>query len=137
MTVTSYEARVKEAVRQASVRGVVVGANRIRTAAIDRILTGIKSGREYRRRGVTHRASAPSEAFASDTGNAVNLIKMIPDPATVSATVNFGAAYAPYLEFGTETMEPRPVARPAAEQERENVVGDVRAEIEAALRGLS
>ena len=136
MTVKSYEDRVKEAVRQASVRGVIVGANRIRTAAIDLILNGIKSGRDYRRRGVTHRASAPGEAFAS-RGNAVNLIKLIPDPATVSATVNFGAAYAPYLEFGTETMEPRPVARPAAEQERENVVGDVRAEIEAALRGLS
>lgn len=73
-------------------------------------MAGPKSGRIYG----SHRASAPGEAPAMDTGNLVNSIqteKEAPGAWTVYTNVD----YAAYLELGTVYMEPRPAFIPAAE----------------------
>ena len=61
----------------------------------------------------SHQASAPGEAPASDTGRLIGSGKATSDG--LSATVNFAAKYAEWLEFGTVKMAERPFLRPAVE----------------------
>ena len=92
-------------------------------------LTGPKSGRIYRRAGkqyVTkkgdikrrkptfHRASAPGEAPATDTGFLMNGIRARMD-SPIQGTITIAAPYAIWLEAGTRFMEPRPFIAPAIE----------------------
>ncbi len=74
-----------------------------------------KHGEVYLRPGgIEHRASAPGEAPAIDTGNLVNSIATeLTGPA--SAVVFTNVEYAPYLEFGTKDIAPRPFLQPAVE----------------------
>jgi HK97 gp10 family phage protein len=76
------------------------------------LMTGVKTGREYRRRGRIHIASAPGESPAVDTGFLINSIQtdVKSDTETV---VTIAAEYAEALEFGTENMAARPFVRPA------------------------
>ena len=73
-----------------------------------------KSGRIYQRGNVTHQASAPGEAPATDTGMLVNsaYTKKVAD---ADYETGFTAEYAAALEFGTAKIEPRPYLRPAVE----------------------
>jgi hypothetical protein len=61
------------------------------------LITGPKTGRVYKRRGITHRASAPGQTPASDTGNLLAHINITygRDYADVGATVVHGR----HLEF--------------------------------------
>ena len=77
-----------------------------------------KTGREYPR-GVNgdkiHRASAPGQAPATDTGALVSstyFTKVDQFTAAIGSRLD----YAFYLEFGTFRMEPRPSWLPAAEK---------------------
>lgn len=77
-----------------------------------------KTGREYPRGkngNIIHRASAPGEAPATDTGAlaAFTYITKV-DPFTMA--IGSGLAYAFYLEFGTRKMAKRPSWIPAAEK---------------------
>ena len=80
-----------------------------------RINSGPASGRTYRRRGITHQASAPGQPPMTDTGTLVRSIYLDIDP--LRATVGSRLAYASYLEYGTRRMAARPVWIPVAEQE--------------------
>ena len=62
-----------------------------------------------------HRASAPGEAPAIDTGNLLNsgYHKMT---GPTEGEVGFGAEYAVYLEMGSVRMAPRPFLGPAVER---------------------
>lgn len=80
-------------------------------------LSGAKSGRVYKRRGISHQASAPGEAPATDTGLLANSINTTNDGA-LTAIVGVGAEYAEALEYGTTRMGPRPFLTPAAEAAR-------------------
>lgn len=82
-----------------------------------------------------HVASAPGEPYANDTGNANSLIttKVFFDNTKIEGKINFGAEYHADLEFGTQKMEPRPTARPALENRREDAVKNIR---EAVNRGI-
>jgi hypothetical protein len=71
------------------------------------IQRGPKTGRFYRRRNVTHRASAPYEAPATDTGTLVSSIYYTQD-GPYAATIGSRLEYAYHLEFGTFKMKPRP-----------------------------
>ncbi len=82
-------------------------------------LSGARSGRVYRRgkRGtILHRASAPGEPPATDTGNLVNSIyaKMTDQ---VTGEVGSTAKYAAVLELGGAHMAARPALRPALKAE--------------------
>ena len=116
-------------VRAAAVKGVVKAGYLVHTAATDAILSGEKSGRVYQRRGVTHQASAPGQAPATDTGKLLNSISVIPDIPRVQARVNAAAKYAAALEFGTQRIEPRPFMRPALASNRAQIERTIAAEI--------
>ena len=93
-------------------------AQNVRTHAIKSIQRGTKSGITYEKIDPrrTHRASAPGEAPATDTGRLASSIQA--DIEGKSATVFTNVEYAPWLEFGTRTIEPRPFMFPALEKER-------------------
>ena len=79
------------------------------------IQSGPKTGRVYRRRTVEHRASAPGQAPATDTGRLVSSI-YFKRVGKYTAAIGSPLDYAQYLEFGTMEMEPRPSWIPAAEK---------------------
>lgn len=95
------------------------------------ITEGGKTGKVYVRgknRTIRHRASAPGQAPANDTGRLVNSIAT---KATAADTVQVSAGsglvnYAASLEFGTAKMAARPFMAPAlmkAKPEIEALVG--------------
>ena len=71
------------------------------------IQRGPKTGRVYMRGNVKHRASAPYEAPATDTGTLVSSIYYTQD-GPYSATIGSRLAYAYHLEYGTFRIKPRP-----------------------------
>jgi phage gpG-like protein len=78
------------------------------------IQRGPKSGRVYGKRG--HRASAPGEYPASDTGRLASSVTMILPAAVapkVTAVVGTDVMYGKYLEFGTSRMAARPWLLPS------------------------
>ena len=87
----------------------------LRGDIIKRIQRGPKTGRTYKRRGVTHTASAPGQAPATDTGRLASVGVLFEQVGPVSVTVGSPLVYAAYLEYGTTRMAPRPVWRPAVE----------------------
>lgn len=126
--------QVTEQVRQAVQRGLIRGAEDVRTEAIRLVLEPPKTGRIYRRRGVEHQASAPGEAPASDTGTLVSRIDV--DYTNLSElVVRVGAHtdYAAFLEFGTRKMEPRPFMRPALATSTPKISDYVAREVRAVL----
>ncbi len=86
------------------------------------IVSGEKSGRTYKRRSVTHQASAPGEAPASNTGRLVNSINsyLVKEKNTALVVAGRGTVkYAALLEFGTRLMAARPFMFPALESSRD------------------
>jgi len=134
MSVDWYQDRVLAEVRQAAMRGVVRGAERVRGEIVRLITQTPKTGLIYRRRGVEHQASAPGEAPASDTGRLVNSTRIEYDVPQLSADVVVSTEYAHALEYGTQTIEPRPFARPALANKRAEIEDDVNAELAAVLQ---
>ena len=88
------------------------------------IQSGAKTGRLYRRGKKFHRASAPGQAPATDTGNLVNSIG-VQFTGETRAIVYVGAEYAPHLEYGTARMAARPFMTPAAEAARPRFLGEL------------
>ena len=75
------------------------------------IQTGTKTGRVYKRKRRTHRASAKGEAPATDTGVLVNSIRGKMDtPGGLSGTVDVGAMYGAILEPDRPFMAPAAAA---------------------------
>lgn len=81
------------------------------------IQRGPKTGTIYNSRGKQHRASAPGQAPATDTGTLVSSVyytKINPLTSEVGSRLD----YAKYLEFGTMNIAPRPSWMPATEAVR-------------------
>jgi len=98
------------------------GAQLIRGEAIKSIQSGPKSGRIYEKYNPrrTHKASAPGQAPASDTGNLVrNIVVKQENPDLVKVESN--AIYSSFLEFGTSKMLARPFLFPATERSRKKI----------------
>lgn len=70
------------------------------------------SGNPFRRLELIHRASAPGEAPANDTGSLARSFKMR-FPSQFLGELEIGAAYAEFLELGTGRMAARPYVGPA------------------------
>lgn len=83
------------------------------------VLTFRRGGKIYSNystggRAKAHRASAPGEPPASDTGFLLGSIHHKMEVGeTVYATIGSDLEYATYLELGTRYMAPRPFLRPA------------------------
>ena len=99
------------------------GAQQIRGEAIKSIQTGAKSGIVYEKYNPrrTHRASAPGQAPASDTGNLVSKI-IVRQKDEDHVFVESNAHYSAFLEYGTSKMLPRPFLFPAFEKSRKPIV---------------
>lgn len=97
---------------------VRVTALSVEADAIKSIQRGDKGGKIYKKTDPNrlHRASAPGEAPASDTGHlAKNIDSVIkPEFAYVGTPLKYGF----YLEFGTMKMAERPWLRPAREKNK-------------------
>jgi HK97 gp10 family phage protein len=111
-------------------------AQNIRTTAIKSIQRGPKSGIVYDKTNPnrTHRASAPGQAPASDTGRLANSITA--EISGKEATITAGTEYAAPLEFGTRDIEPRPFMVPAMEQERPKFNDRLQKIVDAGTKGL-
>ena len=96
------------------------------------ILRGPKTGRTYLRGSVSHRASAPGQPPASDTGTLASSI-VYAVTGQLSAKVETRLPYGAMLEFGTQRIEPRPSWTPAVERAGPRLQDRV----ERALRGLA
>jgi HK97 gp10 family phage protein len=98
------------------------GGQLIRGEAIRSIQSGPKSGRTYEKYNPrrTHKASAPGQAPASDTGNLVSQIMSVADGK--DTLVESRAEYSKFLEFGTSKMLPRPFLFPASEKSTKKIV---------------
>lgn len=128
------QAAFVQRVRQATMRGIARWITRVDKRSVELILQTSKSGRVYKRRSVTHRASAGGEPPASDTGTLVNSRNVSLDDNTLSARLTYATKYARALQLGTEKMEPRPWLDRAVADTREAGLGDVREELAAVLR---
>ena len=99
--------------------------NLVRNTAVESIARGAKTGTLYKKYNPnrTHRASAPNQPPATDTGFLVQNI--VPDISVgkdvVEGTIVSQAPYSAFLEFGTSKMAPRPFLQPALEQNRRKI----------------
>jgi len=102
------------------------GGQLIRGEAIKSIQTGAKSGVMYQMYNPRreHRASAPGQAPASDTGNLVSKIVVRQKGANVT-NVESNANYSAFLEYGTSKMQPRPFMLPAFEKSKKPIINAV------------
>jgi HK97 gp10 family phage protein len=112
------------------VKRLKASANLVRNEAIRSILKGPATGRIYKRRSVTHQASAPGEAPMSDTGTLARSVYI--DDRTTSRTnlriaVVAGSRYARWLEYGTRKMRPRPFMSPALQSQVNRIRNILRA----------
>jgi HK97 gp10 family phage protein len=112
--------RIKQSVAIEVNKAVFASAQRVAAEAKKSILDGQKSGRFYKHRSVTHRASAPGEPPASDTGRLVNSINaQLSGPGEAEAIAgNAAVKYARFLEFGTSRIAARPFFLPALEKSK-------------------
>lgn len=131
--------RVRDAVAKEIAIGLFATAKKIETDAKKGILEGSKSGRLYRRGNVLHRASAPGEAPASDTGRLVNSISGNYEATETSAVVKAGGGivkYARMLEFGTSKMGARPFLFPSLEKNKAWIRNRLNVAVRKAVIGI-
>jgi hypothetical protein len=106
-------------VRAGALKGVGQAIGIVEKRAVYLITQTAKTGRTYRRRGVKHQSSAPGEPFASWTGDTLNRRDITIDAAALRATLHFRSLNAGRLEHGTKKMMPRPFARRALAETRQ------------------
>lgn len=129
---------VERALGRAAFRGAVLVQKEARMG----IAKGPKTGRVYgnesdiakAKKGVkaamkrVHRASAPGEYPATDTGNLARGVSVVAAstvaPGVVSASVASSARYSKSLEYGTKGMEPRPFMYPSVKK-NEKAIGEM------------
>jgi hypothetical protein len=132
--------QVQAALRAYGARAEAEISKAVQAQAIDirsdiqrRIQRGPKTGAVYQRRSVTHQASAPGEAPATDTGTLVSSITYRKTSA-LSAEIESRLGYATMLEFGTQRMAPRPSWTPSVEAKGPDFVRRVTEAIARASR---
>jgi len=102
--------------------------------AKQKIQGGGRGGRVYRRRTVSHQASAPGEFPKSDTGQLVASLFFKLSSDKLRAFFGTKLAYGRYLEYGTSRMQARPWLRPTFKANEEKMVARVKAAVDEALR---
>ena len=113
------------------------GGQLIRAEAIKSIQTGAKTGIVYQKYNPRrqHRASAPGEAPASDTGNLVN--KIIVKNSKDQVQVQSNAHYSKFLEYGTSKMQPRPFLFPASVKSTPKIIQATFNKVVQVIKGLA
>jgi len=113
--------KVKEDLEKDMKEILLGGGQLIRGEAVRSIQQGSKSGKTYKRYNPTrtHKASAPGEAPASDTGFLVSNIRVKDQKDLVQ--VRSEASYSKFLEYGTSKMLARPFLFPAMEKSKPKI----------------
>jgi hypothetical protein len=93
----------------------------VRQGAIDGPIVAVFRASGKQNLSLTHRASAPGEAPATDTGALVSSI-YTNQVSPLSLEVGSRLAYAYYLEFGTVKIKRRPSWMPAVEANRDKFI---------------
>lgn len=108
-------------------RELALGANDIRNTIIESMARGKKTGRVYKRGAKEHRASAPGEAPAVDSGELISRIIFDIKDMTVEVGIEAGAPYAVFLEGGAPkgNLEARPFLTPAVLKHRQDIIDAV------------
>lgn len=85
--------------------------------AIEGINKGNRTGKVYKRRTISHRASAAGEYPKTDTGQLTrNIILKKEDKSHYTVGSRRGAPHGFWLEFGTRFMAARPWLKPSFEK---------------------
>lgn len=125
-------AALEARIRAGAMVGVINGAEMVREEAIRSMTQDPKTGRKHS--GLPNRSSAPGESPARQSGMLIANIDVYDEPARLAAIIRSGQSYAAALEFGTETIAPRPVMRPSLAKMKDAIEDAVRMQVEAALR---
>lgn len=86
------------------------------------------------RRSRPHRASAPGDPFASDTGATIGSADIQFFNGGLGASVGSNNIVARWMEFGTSKIAPRPSLVPAFERNREAIVRAIEVSMVQAVR---
>jgi HK97 gp10 family phage protein len=128
-----FKARAKNEVE----KGLYAAAKKVEGDAKKSILQGSKTGRVYKRKSVIHKASAPGEAPANDTGRLAGSISTYLNSTALESIVTAGrglAKYATMLEFGTRKIKPRPFMFPALEKNKAWIANRLNDAMQKALK---
>ena len=125
--------KVKEDLEKDMKEVLLGGGQLIRGEAVRSIQQGSKSGKTYKRYNPTrtHKASAPGEAPASDTGFLVSNIRVKEQKDVV--VVSSEASYSKFLEYGTSKMLARPFLFPAFEKSKPKIAEVILRKIKQSL----
>ena len=112
--------------KREAARATRASLEKVRGDAVKAIQRGPTTGMTYERGpgqnlSSSHRASAPGEAPATDTGtlaSSINVKQIGPLVGTVGSSLN----YAGWLEFGTLSMDARPWLAPSLESNNRFIV---------------
>jgi len=128
--------KVKEDLEKDMKEVLLGGGQLIRGEAVRSIQQGSKSGKTYKKYNPTrtHKASAPGEAPASDTGFLVSNIRVKEQKDVVM--VSSEASYSKFLEFGTSKMLARPFLFPAFEKSKPKIAEVIFRKIKQSLDGF-
>jgi HK97 gp10 family phage protein len=126
-------AQLKGKVKKAVEDGLFAVALSAQSEAKRSIVKGPKTGRIYKRGKGFHRASAPGQPPANDTGFLASSIFAEPIKGEVATKIEARAPYAVHLEFGTAKMAPRPFIRPAGDKAAAQGLGIIKAYVDTAL----
>ena len=130
--ISKFTKESKQLLKQAVFKGVADVEKDAKTS----IQRGGKSGFVYQRYNPrrTHKASAPGQPPASDTGNLVSQIMSVADGK--NTLVESRAEYSKFLEFGTSKMLPRPFLFPASEKSTKKIVQVLIQKLNKVAQGL-
>ena len=130
--------QIPKAVHSGLVRAIATSALSLDKSMKEMIQRGPKTGRVYKRGNVLHRASAPGEPPASDTGRLASSISPQFHDNGLRATIGVHEVsrvrYATFLEFGTRRMLPRPFVRPAFTLKKDEIKARLHRAVESGLR---
>lgn len=127
-----------ELIRKAAANGVFATAQQVRNTAINsiqsqsqgRVVTRqSQGGNEYE-----HTASKPGDAPNTDTGALVRSISVEPQMPDLEMFVGSGIEYAPFLEYGTKRMAPRPWLQPAVDANAKKLKSNIETQIQRATK---
>lgn len=112
--------------------GTIVNAAALESIKdVKKMMAEVKTGKEYKRGSIVHKASAPGEAPAVDTGTLINSIYS-EDRGYLSKAIGSRLPYAYFLEFGTFRIAPRKAWLPAVENATPKMLKRVKVAIEKA-----
>lgn len=135
--------RAKESIMQE----LIAGSQDIRTEMIQSMRNTPRTGKTYRRGGVTHKASAPGNPPAPDTGGLISRIIVDVRENEVEVGASLGGPkplkYPPFLEFGAARITPtggrsilfpRPFMLPALRKKQRGIERRVSTVLQQAIR---